>query len=68
MSSIVCYGLYTRRRWARPGAIVVALALLVWVAVGFSRPTVYLNVATAVGVLGVALSSAVRADLRNESA
>ncbi|OYR79432.1 hypothetical protein DJ84_17940 [Halorubrum ezzemoulense] len=72
VSSIVCYGLYTRRRWARPGAIGVALALLVWVAVevavGFSRPTVYLNVATAVGVLGVALSPTVRADLRDESA
>ncbi|WP_206750408.1 hypothetical protein, partial [Halorubrum sp. SS7] len=29
VSSIVCYKLYTRRRWARPGAIGVALALLV---------------------------------------
>jgi len=72
VSSIVCYGLYTRRTWARPGAIGVALALLVWVivevVVGFSRPTLYLNVATAIGVAGTALSPAVRTDLRDESA
>ncbi|MDB2240309.1 hypothetical protein SAMN06266787_102300 [Halorubrum ezzemoulense] len=71
-SSVVCYGLYTRRRWAWSGAIGVALALLVWVvvevAVGFARPTRYLNVATAVGIAGVALSPAVRADRRDESA
>ena len=72
VSAIVCYGLYTRRAWARPGAIGVALALLVWVVVevvvGFSRPTLYLNVATAIGVAGTALSPAVRTDLRDESA
>ena len=71
-SSVVCYGLYTRRRWAWSGAIGVALALLVWVVVevvvGFSRPTLYLNVATAIGVAGTALSPAVRTNLRDESA
>lgn len=68
-SSFVCYGLLTRRRWAWPGAIGVALALLVWVVVevvvGFSRPTIYLNVGTAVGIVGVALYPAVRSDLRD---
>ena len=71
-SSVVCYGLYTRRRWAWSGAIGVALALLVWVvievAVGFARPTLSLNVATAVSIAGAALSPAVRADTRDESA
>jgi hypothetical protein len=70
--SVVCYGLYTRRRWAWPTATVVALALLAWVvvevAVGFARPTVSLNVVTAVGIGGVALHPAVRRDCRDRSA
>jgi len=68
LPSFVCYGLYTRRQWALPGAIGVALALLAWViievAVGFSRPTVYLNVGTAIGIAGGVLYPTVRADLR----
>ena len=65
-SSFVCYGLFTRRRWAWSGAIGVALALLVWVivevVVGFSRPTVYLNIGTAIAIVGAALHPAVRSD------
>ncbi|MDY6818405.1 MAG: hypothetical protein SVG88_07065 [Halobacteriales archaeon] len=65
---VVCYGLYTNRWWAWPAVIIVALALLVWVivevAVGFARPTVFLNLGTAVGMLGVAMYPAVRHDLR----
>ncbi|MFB6192231.1 MAG: hypothetical protein ABEI11_02785 [Haloarculaceae archaeon] len=69
LSSFVCYGLYTRRQWAWPAAITIALALLVWVlvevAIGFSRPTVYLNIGTAIGILGLALHPAVRSELRD---
>lgn len=72
VSSIVCYGLYTRRQWAWSGAVGVALALLAWVVaevvVGFARPTLTLNVATAVGIAVAALSPAVRTDLRDGSA
>jgi hypothetical protein len=67
--SVVCYGLYTRREWAWPTAIVVALALLAWVvlevAIGFARPTVYLNVGTTIGIVSVALHPAVRRDCRD---
>jgi hypothetical protein len=72
LPSVVCYGLYTRRQWAWPAAITVALALLAWVvvevAVGFSRPTVYLNVGTTIGIVGVARYPAVRSDLRDAGA
>lgn len=68
LPSVVSYGLYTRRKWAWPAAIAVALALLVWVlievAVGFSRPTIYLNVGTSIGIMGVAVYPAVRSELR----
>ncbi|AUG47134.1 hypothetical protein BVU17_06175 [Haloarcula taiwanensis] len=56
-AAVVCYGAYATRRWARPAAVGVAVALLAWVAVevsvGFSRPTVLLNVGTGIGVLGL---------------
>lgn len=68
LSAFVCLGLYARRPWARQAAIAVALALLLWVllelAIGFSRPPVYLNIGTAVGIVGVALHPAVRSELR----
>jgi hypothetical protein len=32
-SLVVCYGLYTRRRWAWPAALSVGVALIVWVVV-----------------------------------
>lgn len=68
----VCYGLYTKRWWAWPAAITVALALLVWIiveiAVGFSRPTIYLNLGTAIGIGAVAMYPAVRRDLRSTTA
>jgi len=70
--SFVCYGLYIRRQWALTAAIIVALALLAWVlvevAVGFSRPTFYLNVGTAIGIVGVALYPAVRSEPRDAEA
>lgn len=65
----VCYGLYAGRRWARLAAIAVSLALLLWIVVevvlGFSRPTVFLNLGTAIGIGGVAMYPAVRRDLRD---
>lgn len=65
----VCYGLYTGRRWAWPAAIAVALALLLWisieVSVGFSRPTVYLNLGTAIGIGLIATYSTVRREFRS---
>lgn len=64
---VVSYGLVVRRRWAWPGAVAVGVALLVWlgveVAVGFHRPTVFLNLATALAAVGIALHPAVRADV-----
>jgi hypothetical protein len=72
MPGFVCYGILVNRRWAWPGAITVASALLLWIgietAVGFSRVTVYLNLGTAIGIAGVALYPAVRRDLRDASA
>jgi hypothetical protein len=48
------------------------VALLAWVvvevALGFARPTVSLNVGTAVGIGGVALHPAARHDSRDDSA
>jgi hypothetical protein len=68
----VCYGLVMNRWWAWPAAITVALTLLVWIiieiAVGFSRPTIYLNLGTAIGICGVAMYPPVRRDLRSTAA
>ena len=68
----VCYGLYARQRWARAGSVGVGVALLVWIAVelavGFSRPTVYLNLGTAIGTAGLAVHPAVRRDLSGSTA
>ena len=72
LPSFVCYGLYTRRQWAWPAAITVALALLTWViievAVGFSRSTIYLNLGTTIGIVAGALHPAVRRDQRDAGA
>lgn len=66
-SALVCYGLYANRRWAWPGVITVALALLVWISVevmlGFTRPTVYVNIGTAIGLIGIAIYPTVRRHL-----
>jgi hypothetical protein len=68
----VCYGLYAKREWAWPAAMTVALALLLWILVeimvGFSRPTIYLNLGTALGIGGVAMYPAVRHHLRATTA
>ncbi|MEF8915725.1 hypothetical protein [Natronomonas sp.] len=68
----VCYGLYANRVWAWPAAVTVSVALLLWIiveiAVGLSRPTIYLNLGTAIGIGGVAMYPAVRRDLRSTTA
>jgi len=60
----VCYGLAVTRAWGWWGAVGLGVALLVWVAVevavGFARPTVVLNAATALAVLALAISPGVR--------
>jgi len=54
------YGLHARRQWGRVAAVAVGVALMMWIgvetALGFDRPTLALNLATAVAV--VALSAA----------
>lgn len=63
-SAGVCYSLAVGRVWGWWGAVGVGVALLVWiaveVAVGFVRPTVVLNAATALAVLALAMSPGVR--------
>nr|NIQ57495.1 hypothetical protein [Gemmatimonadota bacterium]NIS34271.1 hypothetical protein [Actinomycetota bacterium]NIU69053.1 hypothetical protein [Actinomycetota bacterium]NIW30912.1 hypothetical protein [Actinomycetota bacterium]NIX23286.1 hypothetical protein [Actinomycetota bacterium] len=70
-SALAGYGLLARRGWATPAAAAVALALVAWlaveVAVGFHRPTVYLNLATAAGVLALSRHRPVRRDLSQGS-
>jgi hypothetical protein len=60
----VCYAVYAARAWAWTGAVGVGVALVAWVAVelavGFDRPTVYLNLATAVAAVLLALHPSVR--------
>jgi uncharacterized membrane protein (UPF0136 family) len=64
--AVACYALHRGRWWGWLAAIGLAVALVVWVlvevAVGFARPTVYLNVGTAVAVLVLAVHPAVRRD------
>jgi hypothetical protein len=64
--AVVCYGLYTRRRWGWITSVGVAVAMLVWVfvevVVGFDRPTIYLNLATAGVIVVIAVHPAVRRD------
>ena len=62
--AVVCYALYTRRWWGWITSVGVAVAMLVWllveVIVGFERPTIYLNLATAGVILVLAVHPAVR--------
>lgn len=62
--TFVCYGLYKRRTWAWMGAVSVAVVLAVWLAVqlavGYDRPTTYLNVLTAGVILVLAVHPSVR--------
>lgn len=63
-SLIAIAGLYANRPWAWVVAVAVALAFLGWLFVetrlGFVRPTLYANLATAVAILGLALHPSVR--------
>ncbi|TKX86033.1 hypothetical protein EXE43_10510 [Halorubrum sp. SS5] len=67
-SGAVCYGLYAGRERAPAAAAAVGLALLGWLAVealaGFDRPTLWLNLATAVAAVALATRPAVRDDGR----
>lgn len=62
--AVGCYALYTRRWWGWLASGAVAVALLVWllveVAVGFDRPTIYLNLGTAGAILLLAAHPSVR--------
>ena len=57
--AVVCYALYTQRWWGWLTAVGVAVAMLAWVlveaAVGFDRPTIYLNLGTAGAILVLAV-------------
>jgi uncharacterized membrane-anchored protein len=63
-SAVASYGLYARRRWGWLAGVAVAGGLLVWilveVVVGFHRPTLSLNLATAGAVLLLAVHPSVR--------
>jgi|AntRauTorcE11898_2_1112593.scaffolds.fasta_scaffold00347_13 hypothetical protein len=58
------YGLHMRRPWGRVAAAAVGVALAVWIgveaALGFVRPTLALNLATAVAVVGLSAPPLVR--------
>lgn len=62
--SLVWYAIYTRRKWGWIGAVSVAVALSVWItvqlAVGFDRPTKYLNLLTAAAILLLAAQPPIR--------
>lgn len=62
--AVSCYALHTGRWWGWLAAAGVAVALVVWVlvevAVGFTRPTVYLNLGTAAAVLVLAAHPVIR--------
>jgi len=64
--AVVCYALYTRRRWGWTTSVALAVAMLVWVfvevVVGFDRPTIFLNFVTAGAILVLAVHPAVRHD------
>lgn len=64
--AVVCYALYTRRRWGWTASVGVAVAMLVWVLVevtiGFDRPTIYLNLVTGGAILVLAVHPSVRHD------
>ncbi|QCC47934.1 hypothetical protein [Halobellus limi] len=55
----VAAALYEGQRWGRPAAVTVAVALVGWVAVevavGFDRPTAYLNLATAAALVALSV-------------
>ncbi|VTT87580.1 hypothetical protein DM2_914 [Halorubrum sp. DM2] len=71
-TAAVCVALYADRRGARLGAAGVGVALLGWLAVeavaGFDRPTLWLNLATALAILVLTAGRTVRADLGGPAA
>jgi hypothetical protein len=62
--AVVCYALYTRRRWGWLARVGIGVALLVWivveVVVGFDRPTIYLNLGTAGAIVLLASRRSIR--------
>jgi hypothetical protein len=66
--AVVCHALYAGRRRAPAAAAAVGLGLLCWLAVealaGFDRPTMWLNLATALAALALASRPSVRDDGR----
>ncbi|MFD1599657.1 hypothetical protein [Halobellus rarus] len=68
LPAAVTYALYAGRRWGRPATVVVAVALIGWVlvevVVGFDRPTVYLNLATAAALVVLSAHPEVRRESR----
>jgi len=69
LPAAVTYALYTGQRWGRPATVVLAIALTGWVlvevVVGFVRPTVYLNLATAAALVVLSVHPAVRREDRS---
>lgn len=60
----VIHALYARRWWGWLGASALATALLGWllveVAFGFARPTLYVNLGTAIAILVLAMHPEIR--------
>jgi hypothetical protein len=69
--AVVGYAVYTRRWWGWLAGLSVAVALLGWLLVemlvGYARPTVWLNLATAVAILWLARHPAVRGAARDRT-
>jgi hypothetical protein len=69
--AVVGYAVYTRRWWGWLAGLSVAVALLGWLLVemlvGYARPTVWLNLATAVAILWLARHPAVRGAARDRA-
>jgi peptidoglycan/LPS O-acetylase OafA/YrhL len=71
---VACYGVWKRRRWARAAAVLVGLALLVWIAVEIAvigyqpQPPLQLVYGfVGASILALALLPAVRAELRHRA-
>lgn len=63
-SAVLCYGLYAGYRWSWLWSIGMGIAMLGWLfvelAVGFNRPTIYLNLGTAGAILLLAFHPSIR--------
>lgn len=62
--AVACYAIYAGRWWGWLASLAVASTLLVWilveVAVGFDRPTIYVNLGTTGAILLLTSRSSIR--------